>query len=311
MNTKIEKIENISNSKQLKIGTILLVITTIIWGSTFIITNILTQIVPPMFYMGIRYLIGFIAFIPFLGRLKKFTKKQFKIGFIAGTLCWASFAFQTVGIQLTTAIKSAFITGLTVIMIPIFLAFFYKKKVSKKIWISTFFALVGVSILSFGGVEQPSIGDLLVLIYGVFYALYVIYLGIHLKEIDIIGISTIIVFTISLFSFVISFIFEDMQYIFGEGASSIFTYQNLGIMLYMGLIATTISNLTQNYGQKHISPAKTAIIFSLEPLFATFFAVLGKESLNLQIIIGAILIFTGIIISIEKEANSDFILDKR
>ncbi len=304
-------IENISNSKQLKIGTILLIITTIIWGSTFIITNILTQIVPPMFYMGVRYLIGFIAFIPFLGRLKSFTKKQFKIAFIAGSLCWASFALQTVGIKLTTATKSAFITGLNVIMIPIFLAIFFKTKISKKIWISTFFALVGVSILSFGGVENPSIGDLLVFICDIFYALYVIYIGMHLKDIDTIGLSAIVVFIISLFSFIISFIFEDMQYIFGEGASSIFTYQNLGIMLYMGLIATTISNLTQNYGQTHISAAKTAIIFSLEPLFATFFAILGKESLNLQIIIGAVLIFTGIVLSIEKKANSDFILDKR
>jgi len=304
-------IENVSNSKQLKIGTILLVITTIIWGSTFIITNILTQIVPPMFYMGVRYLIGFIAFIPFLGRLKTFTKRQFRIAFIAGSLCWASFAFQTVGIKLTTATKSAFITGLNVIMIPIFLAIFFKKKVSKKIWISTFFALVGVSILSFGSIEKPSIGDLLVFICDIFYALYVIYIGIHLKEIDTIGLSAIVVFIISLFSFIISFIFEDMQYIFGEGASSIFTYQNLGIMLYMGLIATTISNLTQNYGQTHISAAKTAIIFSLEPLFATFFAVLGKESLNLQIINGAILNFIRIVLSIEKKANSDFLLDKR
>jgi len=303
--------KNISNSKQLKIGTILLVVTTIIWGSTFIITKILTQIVPPMFYMGVRYLIGFIAFIPFLGRLKTFTKKQFKIAFIAGTLCWASFALQTVGIKLTTATKSAFITGLNVIMIPIFLAIFFKKKISKKIWISTFFALIGVSILSFGGIEKPSIGDLLVFICDIFYALYVIYIGMHLKDIDTIGISAIVVFIISVFSFIISFIFEDMQYIFGDGASSIFTYQNLGIMLYMGLIATTISNLTQNYGQTHISAAKTAIIFSLEPLFATFFAVLGKESLNIQIIIGAILIFTGIVLSIEKKANSDFILDKR
>jgi len=300
-----------SNAKQKSVAVVLLILTTIIWGSTFIITNIVTQIIPPMFYMGVRYLIGFIAFIPFLGRLKTFTKKQFKIAFIAGTLCWISFALQTVGIMLTTATKSAFITGLNVIMIPIFLAIFFKKEVSKKIWISTFFALVGVSILSFGGIEKPSIGDLLVLICDIFYALYVIYLGIHLKEIDTIGISAIIVFIISFFSFISSFIFEDMQYIFGEGASSIFTYQNLGIMLYMGLIATTISNLTQNYGQTHISPTKTAIIFSLEPLFATFFAILGKESLNLQIVIGAILIFTGIVLSIEKKANSDFILDKR
>ena len=281
--------------KKQSLAMVLLLITSILWGSTFIITNKLTQIIPPMFYLGVRYLIGFIAFLPFIGRLRKFTKKQFKIGFIAGTLVWASFSVQTIGIKLTTATKSAFITGLSVIMVPIFSAIFFKHKISKRIWISTFLALIGVSVMSFIGFENISIGDLLVLICDVFYAIYIIYLSQNLKSVDVIGITIIIVFLNSFYSFSASILFEDMNYIFNDGAKLIFTIENFGILLYMGICTTNIATLTQNYGQRHLSPTKAAIIFATEPLFATFFAVLGNELLNLQIIIGGALILVGIL----------------
>ena len=291
-----------SSAKEQSIAVSLLLITTILWGSTFIITNKLTQFIPPMIYLGVRYLIGFLAFLPFIGRLRKFTKKQFKMGFIAGTLVWASFSVQTIGIKLTTATKSAFITGLNVIMVPIFSAMFFKEKVSARIWISTILALIGVSVMSFigTGFDGISIGDILVLICDVFYALYIIYLSLNLKSVDIIGITVIIIFLISFYSFIASIIFEDMNYIFNEGRNVIFTFKNFGILLYMGICATNIATLTQNYGQRHLSSSKAAIVFASEPLFATFFAVLGNETLNLQIIIGGILIIAGILLSIEK-----------
>ena len=67
-------------------GDLLLIITTILWGSTFFITNMLTQVIPPMFYMGIRYFIAFLGFFPFYGRILKFSKEQLKISFIARLL---------------------------------------------------------------------------------------------------------------------------------------------------------------------------------------------------------------------------------
>ena len=287
-----------SSVKEQSIAIVLLLITTILWGSTFIITNKLTQIIPPMFYMFLRYLIGFIAFLPFIGRLRNFTLKQFKIGFIAGTLVWASFSFQTIGIQLTTATKSAFITGLSVIMVPIFSAIFFKDKISARIWISTLLALIGVSVMSIIGFENISIGDLLVLICDVFYAIYIIYLSLNLKSVDIIGITAIIVFLLSFYSLIASIIFEDINLTF-KNMDSIF--ENFGlILLYMGVCATNIATLTQNYGQRHLSSTKAAIVFATEPLFATFFAVLGDESLTPKIVIGGILILVGVLLSIEK-----------
>ena len=144
--------EDITEKSRLspRIGELLLVATTILWGSTFIITNTLTQVIPPMFYMGVRYLIGFLGFLPFLPKMKKLTKYQWKTAIIAGILCWISFATQTYGIKMTTATKSAFLTGLNVIMVPIFSALLFKTKISRKIWLSSFLAVIGVSVFSFG-----------------------------------------------------------------------------------------------------------------------------------------------------------------
>lgn len=295
-----QQTESRSSAKEQSLAMVLLLITTILWGSTFIITNKLTQIIPPMFYMFLRYIIGFIVFLPFIGRLRKFTKKQFMIGFIAGTLVWASFSVQTIGIKLTTATKSAFITGLSVIMVPIFSALFFKDKISTRIWISTIIALIGVSVMSIIGLEKISIGDLLVLLCDVFYAIYIIYLSRNLKSVDIIGISTIIVFLIALYSLIASIIFEDFNYTFKNMNYILENSWILLLLLYMGICATSIATLTQNFGQRHLSSTQAAIIFATEPLFATFFAVLGDESLNLQIIIGGTLILVGILLSIKK-----------
>jgi drug/metabolite transporter (DMT)-like permease len=289
------------------LGTILLLITTILWGTTFVITSQVTQIVPPMFYMGVRYLVGVIMFLPFIGRLRKLTKKHWKHAIIAGMLCWASFAFQTYGIMLTTATKSAFITGLNVIMVPIFVALIFHRKVGNKIWVATGLALLGVFVMSFSGLEGGfEWGDLLVLICDVFYAFYIIYLERHLKEIDPIGMAFIVVLVISVLSFLLSGLVEDYSMIFGVSRSQIFTWTHLVIILYMGIFATTIANITQTFGQKYISSTRTAIIFASEPLFAAFFAIVfGPDILTWQITVGGALILAGTLASTLKKKSID------
>ncbi len=293
-----------------RLGDMLLIITTILWGSTFIVTNTLTQIIPPMFYMGVRYLLGFLGFLPFLHRLRHFSRKQVKISIIASLLAWVSFATQTYGIQLTTATKSGFITGLNVIMVPIFIALIFRQKVKGKIWISALLALIGVSIFSFGEFGALTFGDVLILICDVFYALYIIYLEYNLNKVDSIGFSIILVFNLSFFSFILSFITEDYSYIFNEGFSIIFTWQNLLIMVYMGIVASSIATLTQTFGQTVVKSTRAAIIYALEPIFAALFAVLlGSEKISIQLFIGGLIIMIGIYISIlsnnEKENHQN------
>jgi drug/metabolite transporter (DMT)-like permease len=280
---------------------LLLVLTTLLWGSTFIMTNVLTQTIPPMLYMGVRYLIATLGFLPFYGHLKHFTKEHWKIAIIGGTICWISFATQTIGIMLTTATKSAFLTGLNILMVPIFVALLFKKPVPNKIWLSTVIAVVGVLIMSFAGFDAIALGDILVLICDVFYAFYIIYLERNLKKIDVIGFSIVLLFLISFYSLITSLIFEPVAEIFATASPTIFSWRILGVFLYLGIIATMGATLTQNFGQKYVNSTRSAIIYALEPLFATFFAVLFGETLVFKTIVGGILIITGIFISIERK----------
>jgi drug/metabolite transporter (DMT)-like permease len=302
-----ESSENVQKSpSNVWLATIALVVTTILWGSTFILTKNITQSMPVFFYMGFRFLFSALAFLPYVRRFKTFTKHHFKISLGGALLYFLSLAAQTYGLQYTTASKAGFLTGLGVILVPIFLAMFYKKKIQKKIWFGCIFALIGIYILSFTGVESYSIGDPLILICAVFYAFYIIFMDKHVKEIDPVLFSAAQLFLMALISFGTSFLVEDMGNLLRYELITILSLPNLLILIYLGVIATSLTFLFTIYGQNNLPPTRVALIFALEPVFATIFGYfIGGELLSRQFLIGSILIFLGILISIENQRKKE------
>jgi len=303
--------------KRKRISEFLLIVTTILWGTTFIITKNTTQVIPPLFYIGVRFIIGFLVFIPFFKHFKSFSKdkNQIKISIIAGFFYFVSIVAQTFGLRFTTASKGAFITAISVIMVPVFLAIFFKEKSSTSLWIGVMLALIGTGILSFEGIEkfeiEQIIGDVLIFICAVFYAIYIIYIGKKANKVDMLPFTALQLFLISILSFILSFFTGELIQV-SENTDIIFSTSNILILIYMGAIATSLPFLFQGFGQKNVSSTRAAIIFALEPVFATIFAILlplllpfllEGESLNLQTILGSIFIFIGIIISIERKSK--------
>lgn len=280
---------------------ILLVIVTILWGTTFILTKITTKSIPPFLYLAIRFGVSFIAMIPFLFRFGKFFKswKNWKISLIAGSLYFISIVTQTIGLQFTSASKGAFITALGVIFVPLFMSVFAKRKIPYLLWIAVIMAIVGVGLLSFSKLEPISWGDPLILICAIAYALYVIYLDNHVKEIEIMPFTAVQLFLISFLSLIISLVVE-----FGFATelpdiASMVSVQNIFVVLYLGVIATTVTFILQSYGQRFVSSTRASLIFAFEPLFATLFAIwIGEERLSLFIGIGMILIFSAVVMTI-------------
>ncbi|RLI67072.1 MAG: hypothetical protein DRO88_00150 [Promethearchaeia archaeon] len=294
------------------LGLILLIVTTILWGSTFTITNQVTQHIPPIFYMTFRYLIGFLVYIPFFCHFRKINREFWKITLTASFLLWASFTLQTIGIQLTTATKSAFITGLNVIMIPIFAAVIYKRRVRGIIWVSTVLALIGVSIMSFSGFDSIELGDVLVFICDIFYALYILYLERKLPFVGIISFSAFQLAFLSLFSFISSLIFEVSVNSFVSTFRIFLQTPFYWYILYMGVIATSFATIIQMKGQRAVTATQAAIIYALEPIFgALFAAILGNEDITWQIIVGGGLIMTGIFLSISKKKKYNFDTERK
>lgn len=284
-------------SNRLKIiATILLILTTLLWGTSFIITKKLTQEIPIFLYLGSRFLIAFIGLFPYLINIKQINKRILLWGAITGLIYFIAIVFQTIGLQTTTAGKAAFITGLSTIMVPFIAWLGFKRSLNKRIWIAVFISIIGMAFLLLEGEAGVIIGDILVLICAVLYAIFIILNDKYVNLVNIYLYSIVQLLIISLFCFGSSFIIKE-SFSFSSIELSYWL-----VIIYMGIVVTTGTFIFQNWGQQHQGPAQTAIIFTLEPVFAIFFAsfIIGNETMTLLGWLGCGLIFIAILITVLK-----------
>ncbi|MFX1386832.1 MAG: DMT family transporter [Promethearchaeota archaeon] len=282
------------------IAILLLILTTVLWGSSFIITKNLTQNVPIFLYLGLRFLIAFFGFIPFFPHLKNLNKKIFLMGLITGLLYFFGIVFQTYGLQSTTAGKTGFITGLSTIMVPFLTWIGFKKRPHLRIWFAVVLSVTGMAFLLLEGESGLFIGDLLVLICAFFFALYIVLNDKYVRLVDVYLYSIIQVLIISASSFLCSLILREPY--------DLLSYQLPFwlIMTYMGIAVMTLTILFQNWSQQYQGPIQTAIIFTLEPVFAALFGFLiGNEILSVFAWVGCGLIFTAILITVLKANKNE------
>ncbi len=283
---------------------ILLVLTTLLWGTSFIITKNLTQEVPVFLYLGIRFSIAFIGFIPYLIRIKRMNKKILLFGTLTGLLYYFAIVFQTLGIQTTTAGKAAFITGLSTVMVPFITWLGFRKAIKKRVWLAVIISISGMVFLLLEGVSNIIIGDFLVLIHAVLYAFFIVLNGKYVRVVDVYLYSAVQLIVISLLSFGGSFMLNET---FDLLTMSLPFWL---IFIYMGLGVITFTFIFQNWSQQHQGPTQTAVIFTLEPVFAVIFAsfIIGDETMTWLGWLGCALIFIAILITVlknDKESKND------
>ncbi|MFX0070134.1 MAG: DMT family transporter [Candidatus Hermodarchaeota archaeon] len=287
-----------SNHKILAL--ILLIVTTILWGSSFIIAKQLTQEVPIFVYLSLRFIISLIGFVPFLIKMRNVNKEIIWMGIISGIIYYFAIAFQTYGLQTTSAGKAAFITGLATIMVPFFIWIFFKKNiVTKKIWIAAALTIIGMGFLLLEGNENVLIGDILVLICAIFCAFFIIYNDKFVRIVDVYLYTIVQLFVIALLCISSSLILNEGYDITNMSINLWF------IIIYMGFIVTFLTFIFTNWSQQHQEASQTAIIFALEPVFAVIFAsfLIGNEILSWQTWLGCGLIFVAILITVVKNDN--------
>ncbi|MBY8989736.1 MAG: DMT family transporter [Candidatus Lokiarchaeota archaeon] len=287
-------------SKRSIIAIVLLILTTVLWGTSFIITKDITKDVPIFFYIGLRFTIALVGFIPFFPHLKHLNKKILLMGLGTGMLYFFGFAIQTIGLQTTTPGKTGFITGLSVIIVPFIAWIGFKKPLNKRIWVAVVLSVVGMALLLIEGESGIIIGDLLVIICAFFWAFYIIYNDKFVRLVDIYSYSIIQIVVICCTGFIFSFVIQES---YGSlSFSPAFWY----VMIYMGIVVMTLSILFQNWSQQHISATQTAIIFSLEPVFAVLFDFLIRGViLSIFGWFGCSLIFIAIIITVIKNNDNN------
>ena len=294
------------NKSRRTLGISALFLTTLIWGGTFtIVKDVLTDI-SSMPYIGLRFLVASLIILPFaFYKLKKMNRQQFKMGLILGFLLFIGFAFQTVGLKYTTASKSGFVTGSAVMFIPLIQFLVERVKPSHAQIIGSFIVLIGLVFLSVSGSSLSNffeelggnfnIGDFLTLLCAISYAMYVIYLDLTSRKVDVLNLVFMQIFVTSVLAFVFSFFLAGINF---EEVKFILTKELLFGLLYTSILATVITTLLQTKYQKEVSPTNAGIIFSFEPVFAAIIAVIFLgDIISGFTTAGCILIFTGLIVS--------------
>ena len=268
-----------------------LIFIVMIWGTTFPLMKIALGNVKPFYFISLRFITAFIVLTLILNkRLKKINFKTLKIGTFLGLWLFLGYAFQIYGLQFTTASRSGFITGLSVIVVPILSIFILKEIPSISSWIGVILALVGMYFLTGFTEAGFNYGDLLTFFCAVSIALQIVFLSKYIKNEDPLVITWLQITTVMVLGTVIAFF---------ESPSNVAINSNsIAVIIYTGIFATALAIFVQSRAQQFTSSTHTGLIFSLEPVFGALFSfMILNERMQTMGMIGAALIFLGIVLS--------------
>lgn len=282
-------------------GSIMLLITSLIWGTAFVAQSEGMNYVEPFTYNALRTLLGGVILIPVIllvrfldrrgGREIKYSLKNTIIGGIyCGVVLFAASSFQQFGIAHTTAGKAGFVTALYIVIVPI-IGVFLHKKMPLRMWAFIAIALVGFWLLCISENFSVSMGDMLVFVGAVFFAIHITVIDYFNKRgTDGVLMSCIQFFTAGLIMLICMFIFE--KPVIADIAEARIT------ILYAGIMSCGVAYTLQILGQKHTNPTLATLLMSLESVFAALSGwLLLNEKLSIKELFGCVLIFTAVILA--------------
>lgn len=284
-----------TNSKAM----ILLIITTLIWGLSFVAQSAGMDFVEPSTFNTVRFLLGGLSLIPLVAyksaKRKNLTKDKKETcnlligGFLCGLILALASGAQQIGIQYTTVGKAGFLTSLYIIIVPI-LSLFLGKKVSKTVWISLPFAFIGTLLLCGTENFQFQKGDLLCILCAFLFSIHIMLIGYYSPKVSGIKLSCLQFLVASLFSSIAMFIFETPKI-------SNITAGWVPIV-YAGVFSCGIAYTLQIIAQKSVEPSIASIILSLESVFALIFGwIILKQHLKPLELLGCLLVFGAVLLA--------------
>lgn len=263
----------------------------IVWGYTFVAIKDALASVTPFNFIAIRFIISlFLLCVVFRKTLRRLTRSEARGGMVIGIFLFLAYAFQTTGLKYTTASNAGFITGFSVVLVPVFSAMLLKSKPEPESVAGVILAAAGLFLLSYNGSFSLNKGDLLVLFCAVSVAFHILTVGYYSGKGSAVRITIVQVAAVTLLSGICALVFEKPQLPSGSTAWS--------ALVVTSVFATVGAYLVQNTMQRFTSPTHTALIFSGEPVFAGLFGywLLG-EHLAMTAVAGCGLILAGMFIS--------------
>lgn len=290
-----------------------LLFVTFIWGTTFVLVQNAISLLEPFSFNGIRFLAAAVLLLLWLfiferKQLAKLNIKTLASGIFIGFWLFLGYATQTIGLLYTTTSKAGFITGLSVIFVPLFSMFLLKQFPSRNAVIGVSIATIGLFLLTMTDVSSLNIGDGFVFICAISFALQIIFTGKFSSKYPTLLLTVIQISTVAVLSILSAFIFEDWRRSFNP--EIIFSQDVIVALIITSVLATALAFLIQTNFQKYTTATRVALIFAMEPVFA---AIAGyywaDERLSISALLGCLLIFAGMIFA-ELPANRFPVLRK-
>lgn len=282
------------NASLLGISAILMA--TVFWGMTFAFIKDAVAILTPFNFLFWRFGVASLVLLFLFGSRIKLNQSTITHGLLLGLFLTGTVAFQTIGLRYTNASTASFITGLSVILVALFESLLHQRWPSYALLGSTFLAFIGVGFITLSDGLAINQGDLWVLLCAFCFASYILFAGkaSHLHQ------PLSLTFIQSLFVCLVAGGASLLQ-----GGLIVPKHRNVWTaILFCSLFASIFAFLLQLQFQKYVSSTKTAIIFSLEPVFATITAAIYlREQLTWQFLIGALMILFAILFSEKRTAQ--------
>ena len=278
--------------KQSTLAKLALLLTAMLWGSTFTIGKLATEAFCPSFIIALRFLVASIALLFAAWPLRKQLDKKYLLdGFWMGLTLFLSYILQVGGLALDTSPgKSAFLCTTYSVMVPFLYWFVTKERPKLHHILCVFLCLSGVGILSLSGGWGMSAGDILTVLSGVPCAMNMVITAIVCRNRNVLLLTTIELWVVTILAWIFVF--------FGRGFPGVFPVGAVGGIIYLGLIATALCLFMQSYGLKCAEPAIGGMLISLESVFGVIFSmIIYHERITARMLLGFAVIFSAIMLS--------------
>ena len=282
------------------ISLICALITTFIWGTAFIAQDTGMDNIGPLTFNAARFFVGFVTVLPIallvergkiIEDINLDKRLFFKYLFLMSLSLFFGTYLQQTSLLYTNIANAAFFTVFYVPLVPIILFIIYKIKVHWSIWPSILLCIIGVYFLSDFSNSEILIGDSLVILCSVFWALHIIFAGKFMERFDIpIFFAALQAILVGMYSLLFALLFEEINL-------TNILLENYSI-IYAGFLSGGIAFTLQMYAQKNIEEAPAAIIYSLEGVFAALAGwIILNQMLDFSNILGCFIILIAVILS--------------
>jgi drug/metabolite transporter (DMT)-like permease len=270
------------------IATLTLLAITATWGSTFFLIKDLLVRVPVLDFLAVRFAIASVGLALIFPRaLSRLSRESWRQAAVLGLLYGVAQILQSTGLAHTPASVSGFITGIYVVATPLFAAALLGTRITGVTWGAVLLAMAGLGVLTLSGFSV-GYGEALTFVAALIYALHIVGLGAWSNAAEAMGMAIVQLVTITVVCTVMTL---------PDGITLPATGRDWFSVVYMALVAGAFAMAGQTWAQAHLPPTRTAIIMSMEPVFAALFAVLlGGEHVTARMVVGGLMVLSAMLV---------------